>query len=347
MGNPLQRKEVETIFRKAVHLLYGQDEVLTPLDELKPLEDHFRTVRKRGVLLYEDLERIEDPKIWSFSRNWRWPAKKQIQEKLEDLRFDTDEIDTWPNIQSRQWDEADRWECEKELIRRLYYDVFKNLDLISIVLRFLDPQHYGIYSPPVAFYLSVPRGENYLLEFRNYQKALRNQTRIYGLPGVGYTDLFFWCLAMTKRTERLKSTSDGIIDLWHSRTEGKFRLDIQREIYQNHFYRKTDRERAEIYRDLGDYLLAMRCAGVHLEECIFDRCEKEGIKRYVSGKGIPLRDLKIKLSERLQWDKVFYINVSNAIRERNNAMHAKKFRVFNSHDVDNMLSLAENIKNNW
>jgi len=50
-------------------------------------------------------------------------------------------------------------------------EVFKSVELVSIILRFVKPEHYGIISPPVERVLDVQRGSDAVETYLNRDRS--------------------------------------------------------------------------------------------------------------------------------------------------------------------------------
>lgn len=150
--------------------------------DYSPLVTELGKLKDGGALTYPHLEKIADPEIWPFKKYWMWPPKEQIQKKLKKT------VDLFKNLT----DSLDKEE-EREVIQTLY-NIFKHIELVSIILRFVDPINYAIYSPPVAKILNPPRGEDYVSEYLNYLGELRRWRDISRFKRVAYVEMFLWAV---------------------------------------------------------------------------------------------------------------------------------------------------------
>ena len=115
-----------------------------------------------------------------------WPAKEQIQDKLEETK-------------EKFIDPVRNEERERELIRCLLA-IFRNLSLVSIVMRFVWPEYYAIYSRPNLKVLRVERGANNEEEYMNYIRVLRLLKRSFGVEMVADVDIIVWAIAKREET---------------------------------------------------------------------------------------------------------------------------------------------------
>ena len=156
----MEKSNFRSLFRKALLEKFGAS---ANLELLEQKVSHLRT----GMpIQYEDLETIADESLWPFKKFWKWPAKEQINEGLNKTGALLIKIS------------EDFLENEKEIISNLNH-IFNNIALVSILLRFVFPEHYGIYSPPVLYIVGVERGKNEVGDYLNYLQILRNILGIY------------------------------------------------------------------------------------------------------------------------------------------------------------------------
>jgi mRNA-degrading endonuclease RelE of RelBE toxin-antitoxin system len=152
--------DFKELFNKAVFEGFGVHENLEIIEKRTA---HLRT----GVAIrYEDLENIGDDEIWPFSRFWTWPSKDDIASALKDTEGIINELT------------EDFANNEREVLFKLN-TIFKNISLVSILLRFMFPEHYGIYSPPVLHISGTERGKNEIDDYINYLDVLRSILNIY------------------------------------------------------------------------------------------------------------------------------------------------------------------------
>lgn len=316
--------EVGKIFYKVSKKRYVKEVNFAPLiDELSKL-------KRGGCLTYEHLEMISDENIWPFHKWWRWPTREQIDEQLKKTDGLFGVFRTLPK------DHEVRIDVEKEIIEILYYDIFKHLELVSIVLRFIDEDNFAIYSPPVAKIIKSPRGNSYTREYLNYLKELRKYKDIYQLEKVGYVDMFLWAI------EVLGEEREGVIDFFHRNLEKTKREEILNEIMKQEVLGKSDVEKAKFFLKVGVADTAAKWAGCAFEDVIRMKCP---------GLGIPLKKEDGKRKELLELIKESYelLNKSydeleKIVKLRNKASHPSKYK-FNFHEVKNMIDVTENLKN--
>lgn len=132
---------------------------------------------KRRPLTYDDLGYFESPRNWGFWTWWVFPPEHHVTPELKRREFDF-----W-NLPKK----------ERSLIKSLL-DVFKFIELVSIILRFVRPEHYGIISPPVERILEVRRGRNAADTYLNYIGDLNKVKDHYHFVRVADADMALWVL---------------------------------------------------------------------------------------------------------------------------------------------------------
>ncbi|MFQ5700324.1 MAG: hypothetical protein ACE5HU_00585 [Acidobacteriota bacterium] len=144
------------------------------------LENQLEPVRlKQRGFSYRDLAAIQDQRFWDFRQFWRFPDQGDIRREIDQDRL------------------AGLFEClpldEAEVIERLHA-AFKYIQNVSVVLRFVHPDHYGILSPPVEKILEVRRGRTESDTYLNYLDDLRALRDHHGLARAADADMALWVL---------------------------------------------------------------------------------------------------------------------------------------------------------
>ena len=152
--------DYKVLFKRAVLEGFGVQE------NLEVIEKRVSHLRTGASIEYEDLENIADHKLWPFNEYWEWPAKENIFIALKETEGILSAL------------EQDYVNNEKEVLMRLY-SIFRSISLVSILLRFVFPEHYGIYSKPVLHISGSERGRNDIEDYLNYLNVLRSILNIY------------------------------------------------------------------------------------------------------------------------------------------------------------------------
>jgi hypothetical protein len=145
--------------------------------DLRAVENSVAALRNKRPLTYEDLRDFESPDKWSFQKFWVFPPEHHVTRELKRQKFNFWRL---PNH-------------EKELIASLL-DVFKSIELVSVILRFIRPEHYGIISPPVERILDVRRVGDAVETYLNYLSDLRAVARHYHFDRLADADMALWVL---------------------------------------------------------------------------------------------------------------------------------------------------------
>jgi hypothetical protein len=145
--------------------------------DLAAIELAVAPLRNRRPMTYDDLREFESPRNWEFKTWWVFPPEHHVSAELKTRQFNFWRLP----------------ENEQILIRSLL-NVFKSIELVSIVLRFVRPEKYGIISPPVERILDVRRGGNAVETYVNYVKDLRAIAEYYGFKRVADADMALWVL---------------------------------------------------------------------------------------------------------------------------------------------------------
>ena len=163
--------EYTQLFEKIARTESGSEQ------QLEEIEQRLEHLKKGASLSYADLEVIANPQYWPFSKHWMWPDKSQIEKKLDTTASYFRELPL----------------KEIKIIRRLN-SIFKNIALVSIILRFARPDHYAIYSWPVLQILRIERGKNAVEEYMNYIREMRILKDSFGVKKVSEVDQIIWAI---------------------------------------------------------------------------------------------------------------------------------------------------------
>ncbi len=120
---------------------------------------------------------------WWFDRYWVVPSIDKIDEKYQKKGFNFCQL-------SR---ENENKEEEKKFIEDLL-GAFRDIGLVSIILRFICPDSFGILSPPVEYALNLRRGKTAVATYRNYLKDLREIRQHYEFKTAAEADKALWVL---------------------------------------------------------------------------------------------------------------------------------------------------------
>lgn len=134
-------------------------------------------LREKYPVTFEDIRKLLNTakNHWWFAEYWDVPRNED--ESLA-LQFPFCDLDK---------------ENEGKAIQELLND-FKHIELVSIVLRFVRPDQYGILSPPVQRILNVSWGSDAVETYVNYLQNLRKIREKVGFSRVADADMALWVL---------------------------------------------------------------------------------------------------------------------------------------------------------
>ena len=161
-----------TLYPEVARLRYGKPQ------DLHAVERAAAKVRSSRRLTYDDVRAIaEAPGFSAGAIYWQWPSKAEIDSALA-----RQPLDLW-NLPKN----------EAQVIKVLR-TVFKSIEAISVILRFVVPEHYGILSVHVESLLGVrpspTSGDKYL----NYVRDLREIRNKRGFETAAQVDMALWAL---------------------------------------------------------------------------------------------------------------------------------------------------------
>lgn len=152
------------------------------LDELEKKFSYLK--EKGGPLTYELLNELSSREYWNFDDYWLVPDWQRLKGLLEKTN------NIFLNL----------LEKEEEVIG-LLYNIFKNIELVSIILRMVDPKNYAIMSPPTKYAIRKqlysddnPVPWDYVTEYKTYLSIIRFYAKRYGFHRVADADLALWVL---------------------------------------------------------------------------------------------------------------------------------------------------------
>ncbi len=125
----------------------------------------------------------EKPEYGWFNDYWLFPS-------FDDLRKE-DQQKTFTFHQLSKGNEGNT--KEQDVIQDLL-GIFRHIELVSNILRFICPKSFGILSPPVEYVLALRRGKNAVEVYMNYLRNLREIRSKYGFSRVADVDMALWVL---------------------------------------------------------------------------------------------------------------------------------------------------------
>ena len=159
--------------------------------DLKEIEQHTAHIRSSCRLTYDDLEVLKENRFLDVSMFGYWPTRDEIACDLEGRKFNF----------------LDLPESEEQVVQELQ-SVFHQIELVSVILRFVDPNNYGILSPPVERILGICSAEDHHEKYRLYVTNLRRvRDNVDGLAAAAQVDVALWVLSVGVLSEELEDES--------------------------------------------------------------------------------------------------------------------------------------------
>jgi len=182
------------------------------------------------------------------------------------------------------------------LIQQLF-DIFKNIEIMSCLLRIMCPEHYGIYSAPVENLLSI-KAETPVKKYLCYLDDLTELQEIYGLATIAEVDMALWALSAILNEDYLRNNADyhQIYLDYINESNAVKRISARQAL-------KNIRKENVSYLDLAECFLetdpevAGFLAGKELENLIYDLYEQADTRH----KGYRARDFRSRVEE--LWEK--------------------------------------------
>ena len=138
-------------------------------------------------LTYDHIEPIKKVEPWGEQQFWQWPSREQFDERrgriaLFDLK---------------------KKKKERATVEKLL-NVFLHIEPVSVVMRFLAPDRFGILSPPVEKLLEVSPSSNPVEKYLSYVADLQVIKDKRGFKRVADVDMAIWTLqqSMDYRDDR-------------------------------------------------------------------------------------------------------------------------------------------------
>lgn len=95
---------------------------------------------------------------------------------------------------------------DQNLVQKLF-DIFKNIEILSCLLRVICPQHYGIYSAPVENLLSI-KAETPVKKYLIYLENLAELQEKYGLERIADVDMALFSLCCLLNEAYIRQNPD-------------------------------------------------------------------------------------------------------------------------------------------
>ena len=222
------------------------------------LESIFRPVKEgRAPLSAELVERIKEDN--AFPSYWRLP-------QIRDTEFEG-LSQAFSKMTSR--DEKVIWQL---------FEIIKNIEIVSCILRFIDPIKYAIFSPPVENLLNI-RGNDPVNKYINYLRDLKQIGEVYEFTRIADVDHALWTLANIINSDRLRNRSpyDEIYEEYQSQPNVIKTITAKNSLAQVWSENALYLDLARIFLE-EDPLLAGLIAAREFEFLIKELCRRNGVK---------------------------------------------------------------------
>jgi hypothetical protein len=149
---------------------------------LAAVERRFAPLREgQRWLAAKDVVHIFQPGTTPFGKYWPQPNEKDLDKSLS-----ANHITLGPLNGGQQ-----------NVVLRLL-KVFHNVGVVSLVLRFVHPHHFGVFSTPVLHLVQVNRGDTIEL-YLAYCEELAQWAAHFGISSVAETEMALWAFAQTTK----------------------------------------------------------------------------------------------------------------------------------------------------
>ena len=239
-------------------------------DYLHECLDLFHAVTK---LRYDKIQRLDkvERRVASMLKGGRdlWEIIRDIHNNRE---FDAEMFGILPDQIEMELKKTTlhlRWKtlAEEELLRELH-GLFRQIEPVSMVLRFIDPNRYGIFSSPVATILGVRPRRRATATYQAYLKSLRKVRRERGFDRTADVEMALWALQVGVLDHRVPAEQrDGLKE--------SYERDVWlRQIQTGNLTSQLLSENPKL--DVAEYLLdtdieiAGQIAGIELELFVGD-----------------------------------------------------------------------------
>ena len=247
--------------------------------DLKLLLGHFREVGEISSRMILDTDFLES--IFSPVKEGREPLSADLVERLkEDFAFPS----YWrlPHIGDAELEGLSKafntMTVQDEKVIWQLFEIIKNIEIVSCILRFIDPQKYAIFSPPVENLLNI-RGKDPVEKYINYLCDLNQIGEVYGFVRIADVDHALWTLANIINSDRLRNKPP------YNEIYGEYKShpNVIKTITAKNSLAQVWSENAP-YLDLArifleeDPLLAGLIASREFEFLIKELCKRNGVK---------------------------------------------------------------------
>lgn len=213
------------LFPKLTEIMFGWQY------NLPGIENRLSKVKKDDCLERNDLLSIRDAREWDYKKFWP----------------DLVTVINLENPISGIFNLG--WEKKKKTISELYKR-FLHIEVVSVILRFVDPQNYAIISPPVEKFFSLQPQEDHVAYYINYLELLKKTSKHFKFPTrLADVDMALWCLSFL-----LKNWNDNEFRAKWTESEKSIIELVLHSYKRDRFFKKIRLREAllQAYRDIEE-----------------------------------------------------------------------------------------------
>ena len=306
------------LFAEVTELRYGKRQ------RLEKVERKVKNRLEDGALLWEVVRTIYDST--NFDAGEIWPVHGGIEDYLKRT---TDS--EWTSLR------------DHELIAILD-GAFRQIEPVSVVMRFIYPKLFGVMSSPVAALVGVRLERKTTATYKTYCKSLREIGRSHGFERAADVEMALWALQVGALDRRLqeaerKPLEDGYND------DRQLRQLATRNLTKQLFAETGELDVAEALLDT-DPALAGKIAGIEFEQLVSEQVLGGSVK--VAEKSVSLaccrgRDQRLGDLIRRFRPSDMRNELRHAREVRNRAVHCP--RCVAKEDVRSLIKVARRIQN--
>ena len=168
-------QECFKIFPQLTKVMFGREY------DMAEIENKLSHVKEKDCLEKGDLQEIAEAKEWDFKKFWPDFTNVLVIDKPIKGIF------------------ASSREEKKRTISALFKR-FLHIEVVSVILRFVDPQNYAIISPPVERFLSLQPRKNHVDYYISYLNLLKKTSKHFQMPKrIADIDMALWSLSFLLR----------------------------------------------------------------------------------------------------------------------------------------------------
>lgn len=143
--------------------------------DMAAIERDVAVARKLRKIEPEIIKTIEDHPGWDYP--WWWPKLSKVCSASIPLPSVGSSISEWNRVTEQ------------------LYESLHHIEVVSIIMRFIHPEEFGIISPPVTSFLQLIPEEDSLTYYRSYLEILGGLRDHYGLNRAADVDMALWSAA--------------------------------------------------------------------------------------------------------------------------------------------------------